>query len=174
MSAQDAKAEESVRSGGRARAPSDRGRRSALRVYLVVLGVALLAGVAYLAVDRLRPGVRDNVIKVIQPYRDKGTWVFDDAATGLKGEPFVNGIPEMIDRLVADIPDAASGFRLTFSGEVFPDHELHVERGERYGNGYYYVDPRTGEKGWLCPALFRYFRDAPDRIYVKADPLDRS
>ena len=45
------------------------------------------------------PDPRNNQIKVIQPYWAKGTWVFDDKATGLQQEPFVHGIPEMIDRL---------------------------------------------------------------------------
>ncbi len=114
--------------------------------------------------------VRNNQIKVIQPYRANGTWVFDDRATGLKAEPFVHGIPEMIDRLVADIPSAHKGFRLTFSAQEFPGHELAVERGAPRSGGYYYRDPSTGRQGWLCPALFKYFREAPETIYVKADP----
>jgi hypothetical protein len=40
--------------------------------------------------------------------------VFDDPAVGLKAEPFVSGIPEMIDALVQDIPQADRGFRLLF------------------------------------------------------------
>jgi hypothetical protein len=39
-----------------------------------------------------------------------GTWVFDDEAAGLVREPFVGGVPAMIDELVSDIPDAESGF----------------------------------------------------------------
>ena len=42
-------------------------------------------------------------------------WVFDDPSVGLAREPFVSGIDEMIDGLVENIPDAASGFRLIFS-----------------------------------------------------------
>ena len=76
----------------------------------------------------------------------------------------------MIDRLVADIPDAKKGFRLTFSADPFPGHELVVERGRASSGGYYYKDPETGREGWLCPALFKYFREAPEKIYVQADP----
>jgi hypothetical protein len=146
------------------------------RIYLAVFGAALLAGAIYFVLDRVLPergrtDVRESVLKVIQPYRARGTWVFDDEATGLEGEPFVNGMPEMIDRLVADIPGAASGFRLTISAEDFPDHDLVVERREPYAHGWYYADPRSGQRGWLCPALFKYFREAPERIYVRADPL---
>jgi hypothetical protein len=24
--------------------------------------------------------------------------------------------------------------------------------------------------GWLCPAMFKYFKQAPKNLYVKADP----
>jgi hypothetical protein len=34
---------------------------------------------------------------------------------GLVQESFVGGVPEMIDELVADIPNARNGFRLLFS-----------------------------------------------------------
>jgi hypothetical protein len=38
----------------------------------------------------------DNTLWVIHPYRDWGTWVFDDPRVGLRREPFVAGIPEMV------------------------------------------------------------------------------
>lgn len=58
-----------------------------------------------------------NQIQVIAPYwlDSAGTWVFDDVATDLVREPFVNGIPAMIDDLVAEIPNARNGFRMLFS-----------------------------------------------------------
>lgn len=135
--------------------------------------LVLLVGLALSGCGPDQPltDVRNNRIKVIQPYRAKGTWVFDDAATGLRGEPFVQGIPEMIDRLVEDIPDARTGFRLTFSAAEFPGYELAVERGMAHSGGHYYRDPKTGRRGWLCPALFKYFRQAPEKIYIRADPL---
>ena len=41
-----------------------------------------------------------NVLTVIEPYWYQGTWVFDDESAGLDKEPFVQGVPEMIDELV--------------------------------------------------------------------------
>ena len=38
----------------------------------------------------------------------------------LDQEPFVMGIPQMIDDLVQDIPNAREGFRLLFSTAPFP------------------------------------------------------
>ena len=47
-----------------------------------------------------------NALMVIAPYWYQGTWVFDDEAVGLNKEPFVAGVPEMIDNLVKAIPNA--------------------------------------------------------------------
>jgi hypothetical protein len=43
-----------------------------------------------------------NQIMAIAPYwlEEVGTWVFDDPGAGLHQEPFVSGVPEMIDFLV--------------------------------------------------------------------------
>src|ERR1051325_8741277 len=57
-----------------------------------------------------------NAINVIAPYKHHGQWVFDDPHVGLVQEPFVAGADTWIDRVVSDIPNAARGFTLIFSG----------------------------------------------------------
>lgn len=106
---------------------------------------------------------------VIAPYKHAGTWVFDDEARGLKQEPFVAGIPEMIDQLVEDIPNAEEGFRLIFSAREFPGytHKLEWVRKDSTGNWYY--SPEFDAEGWLCPALFAFYDEAPKTLYVKAE-----
>ena len=54
-----------------------------------------------------------NAINVIAPYKHHGMWVFDDPRVGLNQEPFVAGADAMIDRVVADIPNADKGFTLS-------------------------------------------------------------
>ncbi len=112
-----------------------------------------------------------NQIVVIAPYwlEDVGTWVFDDPKTGLEQEPFVNGIPEMIDDLVADIPNARRGFRLLFSAAPFPGYRRKLTRLRQELGGCWYASDEPEAEGWLCPALFRYFHKAPKAIYVKAE-----
>jgi len=116
-----------------------------------------------------------NQIMVIAPYwlEEAGTWVFDDPAAGLCQEPFVCGVPEMIDYLVKDIPDARRGFRLLFSASAFPGYQKRFvwKREEMDGNWYVCDDPPA--EGWLCPALFRYFDKAPAELYVTAESLNR-
>lgn len=116
---------------------------------------------------------RGNAIMVIAPYRHQGTWVFDDRSTGLVQEPFVAGVPEMIDELVREIPDADSGFRLLFSAGPFPGHQKQLTwlRGDSGGNYYALDDPPM--EGWICPALFKYYEKAPENLFVRAEPIRR-
>lgn len=114
-----------------------------------------------------------NQLHVIAPYWcDKTlTWVFDDASVGLRREPFVCGVPAMIDHLVSDIPTAAKGFRLTFSSEPFPRHDRVLTLEALEMGGGWYFDAATGMRGWLCPALLKYYRSPPHSIYLKAEGL---
>jgi hypothetical protein len=111
-----------------------------------------------------------NAISVLFPYKYEGMWVFDDAAVGLHREPFVLGVDEMINRVVANIPNADKGFRLLFSPTPFPGYAVKLEwRREEYGGNWYYC-PQLEIEGWLCPALFKYFDAAPKELYGKAEP----
>jgi hypothetical protein len=144
------------------------------RVLLALAIVVLLGGAAawYSGVIPRGPSrPPQNAILVIAPYRYNGTWVFDDARFGLVREPFVAGVPEMIDMLVEEIPNADQGFRLTFSAKPFPDFDKKLSwvRGDMEGNWYTTDDPPM--EGWICPALFKYYEKPPAELYVKADPL---
>ena len=112
-----------------------------------------------------------NQIMVIAPYwlDPVRTWVFDDAAVNLVQEPFVSGIPEMIDELVSTIPNARKGFRLLFSASPFPGYQRKLTRVREELGGWWYASDEPKGEGWLCPALFRYFEQAPEEIYVKAE-----
>lgn len=113
----------------------------------------------------------NNSIMIIHPYWKHGTWVFDDESTGLVAEPFVSGIPQIIEALLLKeqivVDTAVDGFTAIFSATPFPDYTgvlNHIESDEYgVGNWYQYEDM----KGWLCPALLRYFDVAPKQIYVK-------
>jgi len=108
-----------------------------------------------------------NAIMAIHPYRHRGLWVFDDPAVGLRAEPFVSGADAIIDRMVQHIPEAEWGFTILFSSAPFPGHVLAVEwRREEYGGHWYYA-PALDMEGWLCPALFRYFDEAPKVLYAQ-------
>lgn len=99
-------------------------------------------------------------------------WVFDDPDVGLRKEPFVFGIDEMISQIVKAIPDSDRGFKLLFSTNAFPGYSIKLEwRHEEYGGNWYYC-PQLGIEGWLCPALFKYFDNAPSELFAKAEPKE--
>jgi hypothetical protein len=98
--------------------------------------------------------------------------MFDDKAKKLFREPFVCGIPRMVELLAADIQHPDKGFALYFSKQQFPGFRLRVDlvgEPEAGGNCYKLIVDGTGMTGWLCPALFKYFDVAPATIYAKAE-----
>ena len=94
--------------------------------------------------------------------------MFDDSRVGLTQEPFVAGADKMIDLIVADLPNAAAGFTLIFSATPFPDHQYRLDwRRADSGDGNWYFSEQLGMEGWLCPALLRYFSEAPQQLYIQ-------
>ncbi|WP_299489084.1 DUF6717 family protein [Acaryochloris sp. IP29b_bin.137] len=110
-----------------------------------------------------------NSIMVIAPYRYEETWVFDDPQAGLVQEPFVSGIPQMIDRLVVDIPKAEQGFKLIFAQTPFPGYQAQLDWLRPEFGGHWYRWSAEEMEGWLCPALFKYFADAPPQLFCQAE-----
>jgi hypothetical protein len=141
---------------------------------IAIVIVALVVVFASLHSTTQTRTVRDvNALLVIAPYKYQGAWVFDDPAVGLSREPFIAGIDTMIDKAVADIPNAEKGFRAIFSASPFPGANWKLEcRREESGGNWYYSD-RFKMEGWLCPALLKYFPTAPREIYVKIEPKIR-
>ena len=106
-----------------------------------------------------------NQIQVIAPYRYNDTWVFDDENVGLFREPFVVGIPEIIEAAMKAEGIAGSKLLLHFSGAQFPGCKKKLTWIREEFGGNWYKD-EAGREGWLCPALFKYFDEAPAEIYA--------
>lgn len=131
----------------------------------------ILISIAASAKDSKAPA---NSIHVIFPYNVQGIWAFDDDARGLVREPFVGAINPMVDKLVENIPDAKFGFRLLFSAGFIPDYDAKLVWTSKEHSGDWYYCEKFKNKGWLCPALLKYFPSAPKQIYVKAEPLPKA
>jgi hypothetical protein len=112
-----------------------------------------------------------NSLSIISPYKYLGMWVFDDARVGLTQEPFVGGADTMIDALVAQIPNAEEGFRIVFSSEAFPGFQERLAWVRAEMNGNVYRSESLDAEGWLCPALFKYFEEAPREIYLRVEAI---
>ncbi|AFY41929.1 DUF6717 family protein [Nostoc sp. PCC 7107] len=112
-----------------------------------------------------------NSMMVIFPYRHNQTWVFDDERLDLVQEPFVSGVPEMIDIFVQGIANVDEGFKLLFSASPFPGYQAELTWLREEYNGNWYLWREKSLEGWLCPALFKYFEQAPTKIYCQAEGL---
>lgn len=109
-----------------------------------------------------------NSLFAIAPYKFNGFWVFDDPAVDLRQEPFIAGADTIIDELTEKLPEAEKGFRLTFAPAAFPGYQARFTRDRAEHGGTWYKWPERKMEGWLCPALFKYFAEAPAEIYVQA------
>lgn len=114
-----------------------------------------------------------NSIMVIFPKRNYGIWSFTDKEKDLTNEPFVGDINLIISTLSKNIPRAEEGIAISFSENQFPDFDIELEhvRKDMSGNWYKVMDCKEqdliGIEGWLCPALLKYFTEAPKHIYAK-------
>jgi hypothetical protein len=113
---------------------------------------------------------KEKVLHTIEPYKHKGQWVFDDAAVGLDKEPFVSGADDLITLLSNNIPNAERGFSLTFSDAPFPGCTEKFDWEREEGGGNWYSSSKLGKEGWLCPALFKYFTEAPKELFALFSP----
>jgi len=119
----------------------------------------------------------NNAIMILNPYWLHGTWVFDEAALGLKAEAFVGGADKQISYLVKkyNINNPEAGFRVHISANWFPDCQAYIEHlsPDEYGSGNYYrlTDGDVVIDGWYCGVLLMYFKTAPEKIYCKVESL---
>ena len=105
-------------------------------------------------------------------------WVFDAPEHGLDKEPFVEGMPDIIFNVLYTegmmFSAIKDGFWITFSDAMFKPakghslHILHRQHERDHGWVYTYLG---GLDGWLCPALFAYFDEAPQAIFFAAQAV---
>ncbi len=113
---------------------------------------------------------------VIAPYLDEtGTSVFDDAERELAREPFVSGIPEIIEFALNQAGHkSARRFKACFSDSAFLECTHELTRIYEEAGGHWYNLRGTELRGWLCPALLRYYSIAPENIFIRLKVEDRA
>lgn len=104
------------------------------------------------------------------------TWCFDMPILGIVDEPFVQGMPEIIENQLIEsnkLKEAqAYGVSVLFSGqktkpkEFKHGHYCKLEKIHEEDGGCWYKDSSNGFEGWLCPQLFKFFSQAPEQIHI--------
>jgi len=123
--------------------------------------------------DRKMP---ENSLMAITIYKDGGIWMFDDERVGLVREALVAGMPDIIEKAIGMFqPGCETRVGVVFSGLRFPGHQVRLDwvRIDEHGDpdyeaqtGNWYKWAEYDMEGWLCPALFKYFKEAPKELYV--------
>jgi len=106
------------------------------------------------------------MIHTIRPYWLGQQLVFDDPSVGLAREALVAGTDDVLAELAGVHPGGES-FTVLFSSGPFPGHTHSVTRTRTEGGGNWYTLDGTDKEGWLCPALFRYYDEAPEKLYIQ-------
>jgi hypothetical protein len=110
-----------------------------------------------------RRGTNLNSLNVIHPYLFGDMWVFDDPMRGLIREPFVAGSNKIIEKMA----NGDTSVTITFSDAEFPGYDSMFVWVRSGMGGDWYYSPNHGVEGWLCPALLKYFPNAPKHIYAQ-------
>ena len=134
-------------------------------------------------------------IQTLYPYWSKElrTWCFDDDKKNIVAEPFLWGMPEIIDTcieymgldVIAMKEYGRLGMKMDFTDAPYafvgvPDETNLIYYGKLHRIGlfqqgcWYRFAEDIGERfmyGWLCSKLYEYFKSAPLFIYFKATCL---
>jgi hypothetical protein len=110
-----------------------------------------------------------NSIQVLELRRMGNTWVFDDLTRGVVNEPFVAGVPTIIDHLLKKKGITERTIHAFFSDGEFPDADICLTfiKEELHGAWYKFQNM----KGWFCPCFWKYFdkENPPMRVYIKLE-----
>ena len=98
--------------------------------------------------------------------------MFDDDNTDLVREPFVGEVNDIIDVMTGQMEGAEEGFGLIFSAQPFPGSTLQLLRVREEHGGWWYRADALGTEGWLCPALFLYFDEAPEQLHCQFSHME--
>ena len=118
--------------------------------------------------SKSKPG---NAMMSLNLYKKGKTWMFDDDTYGIKAEPFVLGMSEIISAYLSKDKDKC---RLIFSLNKFPLCDTLDLMQEESNGGWYVVSESNfptikGMKGWLCPVTRVYMKTIPQNAYYKIE-----
>lgn len=104
-------------------------------------------------------------------YKTGETWMFDDDTYGIKAEPFVLGMSEIISAYLSKGKNRCTAI---FSLNKFPSCDTLDLTQEDSNGGWYVVSESNfptikGMKGWLCPVTRVYLKTIPQNVYYKIE-----
>lgn len=111
--------------------------------------------------------MNENSIQVLEIRKTGCTWVFDDASKGVVNEPFVSGVPTIINHILDNKKIVESTVQAFFSQSKFPGADACLTFVKREKKGAWYKFQSM--KGWFCPCFWKYFDvgSPPQHLYIQ-------
>lgn len=112
-----------------------------------------------------------NAMLSIEIYKFNGTWCFTDKERELLHEPFVLGVPEIINTALKEqnLYEEGKNYRILFAEQEFPlAHGVLKQVQDAFGGSWYAWNKL---EGWLCPATLAFFHDFPKEIHFRLEKL---
>lgn len=94
----------------------------------------------------------------------KNDWFFDDKRLGLFAEGLTDGTPEVISCAMS-LKNLQHPVEVLFLDKPQFEHVVCLLRP--YKNGHQYVWKEKNMICWFCPALLKFFKKPPDKIWFK-------
>ena len=110
-------------------------------------------------------------------YRTNSCWAFDMDEYGVKSEALVGGTEKALDHwyteLTGLLPSVGDkmNLRVFTEGEGEYDTKLIWLNKAELGMGNDYLDVYSRLDCWLCPFLQALFKEVPEVIYLRIDPV---
>lgn len=126
-----------------------------------------------LVLERLAAIIKggNQIFQIQLRQKPSGSWVVDDLTVGMKDEPLVAGIPEIIENFKATNKIKGKNFSLRFSSENFEGQHLVLDKIGEQSTGCVYSYSNALLEGWICKCLYYYYTVAPEKLYVQLEAV---
>lgn len=115
-----------------------------------------------------------NKLFTLSAFFKDGLWMFNDPRRDIYEEPFIAGADIMFDVMSKRIDRPEINFCfILFANAPLPTCDVHAKhlKPDGYGGHVYcvkqFTDQLIGFEFWLCPALLKFFPEAPKDLFVK-------
>lgn len=100
-------------------------------------------------------------------YKEDDRWFFDDPGKNIVHEEFVSNVPSMLLTLIKDPEKKRIQLEVynvfLFDADAVLEHIEDINESNTSGVWY----KMKGIKGWFCPVFWRYFKTAPDTLWIR-------
>lgn len=93
-------------------------------------------------------------------------WAFDDPRREIVREPFVEGMPQIIDLLIEESSFPRALFTLGICDQLYSGAQISLTYDRSEAGGAWYTCPQYDLSGWFSHRLYDYYDAPPQTLYL--------